>query len=154
MLFVVDCTPDSPDRMAFQESCIGDDGLETDLLPFPIDMQRDGFGGQCGHLFRGVLVSIYPGTSAFGCFRRWIAKQHRIFAHLADELAVPTQQRQKQAPAHEPGICQQADGYWDVGQKSPQQCPGDFQLVGIAGTGHEAQANGKGNDFSGPGTQG
>ena len=64
MLFVVDCTPDSPDRMAFQESCIGDDGLETDLLPFPIDMQRDGFGGQCGHLFRGVLISIYPGTSA------------------------------------------------------------------------------------------
>ena len=118
------------------------------------NLLRDVTGGQSGNLFRGVLVFIYPGTSAYGCFWRWIAEQHGIFAYLADELAVPTQQGQEKAPTHEPGIGEETDGYWDMGQKSPQQCPGDFQLVGIAGTGHEAQADGKGNGFAGLSTQG
>ena len=52
VLFIVDCTPYGPDRMAFQESCVGDDRLETDLLPFPVDMQRDDLSGQCSYVFR------------------------------------------------------------------------------------------------------
>ena len=154
MLFVVDCTPYGPDRMAFQESCVSDDGLETDLLPFPVDMQRDDLGGQCGYVFRCDLVPIYPGASALGGSRWRIPEQRRIFAYLADELAVPTQQGQEKAPTHEPGIGEETDGYWDMGQKSAQQRPGDFQLVGVAGAGHEAQADGEGDRFTGSGTEG
>ena len=159
MLFIVDRTPYGTDRMAVQESCIGDDGLKTDLLPFPIEIQRDDLGGQRSHVFHGVLVSIYPRTPALGCPRRWVAEQYSIFAHLADELAcrlqaVLTQQGQEQAPPHEPSIGEESDGYGDVGYKGAQQCSGDFQLVGVAGTGHQAQADGKGNGFAGTGTQG
>ena len=118
------------------------------------NLLRDVTGGQSGNLFRGVLVFIYPGTSAYGCFWRWIAEQHGIFAYLADELAILTQQGQEQAPPHESGVGEQSDGCGDLGQKSPQQRPGDFQLMGVAGTGHEAQADGKGDRFTGSGAQG
>ena len=154
VLFIVDCTPYGPDRMAFQESCVGDDRLETDLLPFPVDMQIDDLGGQCGYVFRCDLVPIYPGASALGGSRWRIPEQRCIFAYLADELAVPTQQGQEKAPTHEPGIGEETDGYWDMGQKSAQQRPGDFQLVGVAGAGHEAQADGEGDRFTGSGTEG
>ena len=36
-LFVVDGAPYGSDRMAVEKSCFGDDGLETDLLPFPVN---------------------------------------------------------------------------------------------------------------------
>lgn len=66
VFFIVNCTSHGPDWMAVQESCVGDDRLERDFLPFAIDMQRDNLGGQCGNLFRGKLVSIFSATSSSG----------------------------------------------------------------------------------------
>ena len=161
MPFIVDRTPYGTDRMAVQESCIGDDGLKTDLLPFPIDKQVEDLRGECGNGFWGQFVPIFPGPTPlyFGGFGRGLPIQCGIMAPLADELACRlqaalTQQGQEQAAAHEPSIGEQPDGYGDVGYKGAQQCPGDFRLVGIAGKGHEAQANGKGKGFAGAATQG
>lgn len=55
MFFIVNRTSHGPDWMAIQESCLGDDRLETDFLPFAIDMHRDDLGGRCGNLSRGIL---------------------------------------------------------------------------------------------------
>lgn len=79
MLFVVNGAPDSPDRMTVQKSCMGDAGLKANLLPFPIDMQRNGLGRQCGcllkytwpHIYEGVRVGncavVGPGTTPYLC---------------------------------------------------------------------------------------
>ena len=154
VFFVVDGTPYGADRMTVQESCVGDDGLEPNLLPFPVDMQGGDLGGQCGNVFRSELGPIFTGASALGGSRWRIPEQRRIFAYLADELAVLPQQGQEQAPAHEPGIGEESDWYRDMGQKSAQQGTCEFQLVGVAGAGQQTQADGKGNGFAGSGTQG
>jgi len=119
VFFVVDGAPYGADRMAVEKSCFGDDGLETDLLPFSVNIQRDDLGGQCGNVFRSELGPIFTGAPLGGS--RWrVTEQRRIFAYLADEPAVLTQQGQEQAPAHEPGIGEESDGYRDMGQKSAQ----------------------------------
>jgi hypothetical protein len=61
ILFVIDCTADIPERMAFQKSCIADDGLEDGSSAiFPIEMQRGDnpdTGGvqECGVLKPAVM---------------------------------------------------------------------------------------------------
>lgn len=138
MFFIVEGAPYGADRMAIEKSCFGDDRLEADFLPFPIEVQGNDLGGQRSDVFWADLVSIDPGTSALGGSRRWRPEQRSIFAHLADELTSAAQQGQEEAPTHEPSIGEKAR--WDrkVGLKSPQQRPGDFQLMCVARARYEA----------------
>ena len=94
MLFVVDGTPYRADWMTVEESCLGDDGLEANFLPFSIEKQGDDLGGECGDVIRSDLVSIDPRSSTPGGSWRWISEQCGIFAHLADELALAVDQGQ------------------------------------------------------------
>ena len=61
VFFVVGGAPYGADRMTVEKSCFDDDGLETDLLPFSVNMQRDDLGGQCGNVFRSELGPIFTG---------------------------------------------------------------------------------------------
>ena len=143
MFFIVESAPYGEDRMAIEKSCLGDDRLQADFLPFPIEVQGNDLGGQRSDVFWGDLVSIDSGAPTLGGSRRWYPEQRGIFAHLADELTPAAQQGQEEAPPHEPGIGEEPDGDWDMGLKSPQQCPSDFQLVGVACSGYEAQTDGE-----------
>ena len=71
-----------------------------------------------------------------------------------DDVLIPKIERVWQANLQVYGIGEESDGYRDMGQKSPQQGPCDFQLVSVADAGHEAQTDGKGDCFTGSGTHG